>query len=294
MTQVTNLIKFDKNLYSTSVRPLWCPGCGDFSLLKSLKNTLYKLQIDPSQTLLVAGIGCSSKMNDAVGTYGLHTIHGRALPAAIGSKLSNYDLNVIVYGGDGDMTGIGNGHFNHACRRNIDMTLIIANNKNYGLTTGQASPTSDIGYKSKTSPKGVVDTPINPVLTAIASGATFVARTSSTDAKHLQFIIEEAIKHKGFAVIDFLQFCISFNRINTPDYYKPRLFNLQDVGHNYTNKADALRMAELWGDRIPYGIFYKIEKPDYKQLYPQLGNGGIATKRTKKIRDVSSLFKDLM
>ena len=294
ISEPIELIKFEKILFKTDVRPLWCPGCGDFATLKAMKEVMFKLQWDPTQTLMVAGIGCSSKMNDALGVYGLHVIHGRAVPAAIGVKLSNYDLNVVAYGGDGDMTGIGGNHLAHACRRNIDMTIIVTNNKTYGLTTGQASPTSDFGYKTKTSPSGVVDKPVNPILNAIASGATFVARTSTSDSKHLTYVLEEAMQHKGTSFVEILQFCITFNRINTPDYYSTRLFDLRELNHNISSKTNALQMAELWGDKIPMGVFFKEDIPDYKEVYPQLKDGSIVKRRDRKPRDVTKLFESLM
>lgn len=286
-------LKFDKKEYKTSVHPLWCPGCGDFAILKALKNALYELQLDPTQTILVAGIGCSSKMMHAVDTYGLHTIHGRGLPVATGVKIGNHKLNVIAFGGDGDMLGIGGNHFLHACRRNVDMVLIIPNNKTYGLTTGQASPTSDKGYKTSTSPEGTVEQPVNATQLALSAGASFVARSSSSKNEHLQEMIEKGIKHRGMAVIDVLQFCITFNKVNTPDYYEPRLYDIQDE-ENYDRSSyeQAVSKSSEWGDNIPYGIIYQDKRKSFEDHYEQLQGDSLVEKRTGTPRDVSQIFEN--
>jgi 2-oxoglutarate ferredoxin oxidoreductase subunit beta len=279
-------------VYKTDIHPEWCPGCGDFAILKSLKNALFELQIDPSQTILVPGIGCSSKMMSAVGTYGLHTIHGRALPIATGVKIANLNLNVIIISGDGDALGIGGNHFIHAARRNVNMTYIVANNQNYGLTTGQASPTSDMGYRTKTSPKGTVESPLNPALLAVAAGATFVARSTSSKNTHLQEMIEKGIKHKGMAVIEVMQFCITFNKINTPDYYEPRLYDVQETDLDISSKENSLQLANQWGEKIPFGILHQVDQDPYEEQFPQLHGKSLVEKRFHVPRDVTSIFKD--
>jgi 2-oxoglutarate ferredoxin oxidoreductase subunit beta len=285
-------LKFDAKEYRTDVHPLWCPGCGDFAILKAVKNALFELQLDPSQTILVAGIGCSSKMMHAVGTYGLHTIHGRALPHATGVKLANHNLNVIAFGGDGDMLGIGGNHLVHACRRNADMLLIIPNNQTYGLTTGQASPTSDKGYKTTTSPHGTVEQPVNATQLAITAGASFVARSSTANNEHLQRMIEEGFKHKGMAVIDVLQFCITFNKVNTPDYYEPRLFDVQETDHDTSDYEASLLLSSKWGDKIPYGVIYKHDRGSFEDAYQQLQGKSLVEKRNKVPRDMTKFFED--
>ena len=287
-------LKFDKKLYYTSIRPKWCPGCGDFSMLKAVKDALFDLQKDPSETVLVAGIGCSSKMSSSVGVYGLHVIHGRAVAAATGIKLANHNLNVISYGGDGDSLGIGGNHFVHACRRNMDITMLIPDNQNYGLTTGQASPTSDLGYKTRTSPQGVFDQPINPVLMAISAGASFVARSSSADHKHLREMIKQAINHRGMALIEIQQFCITWNKVNTPDYYAPRYFDVHPDEYDITDKNIALNLANMRGDKIPFGVIYKKEAKSFEDNYEQLQGVSIVEKRKREVVDVSKFFQDLM
>ena len=287
-------LKFDTSEYKTAIHPKWCPGCGDFAILKAVKNALYELQLDPTQTILVAGIGCSSKMMHSVGTYGLHTIHGRALPVATGVKMGNHDLNVIAFGGDGDMLGIGGNHFLHAARRNMDMLLIIPNNKTYGLTTGQASPTSDQGFRTSTSPHGTIEKPLNATELALAAGASFVARSSSMNNEHLQKMIEEGFKHRGFSVIDVLQFCITFNKINTPDYYEPRLYETsEDPSYDVTDYNQALVKSSQWGDKIPYGVIYKANnRTVYGDALPQLQGPSMASIKPNEPRDVSKLFAD--
>lgn len=295
MVSSENLIelKFQKSEYANKeYHPLWCPGCGDFAILSALKSALFELQFEPQDTILVPGIGCSSKMMSAIDVYGLHTIHGRAIPVATGVKVANHKLNVITFGGDGDMLGIGGNHFIHACRRNANLTLILPNNQTYGLTTGQTSPTSDMGYRTKTSPKGNVDQPLRPTVLALAGNATFVARTSSAKKGHMQKIIEEALKHKGMAVVEVMQFCITFNRINTPDYYEPRLYDLQETDHDTSNYEDALVKSSEWGDKIPYGIFYQEAKPTYEEVYDQLKDKSLVEKRPLQPRDVSKIFSD--
>jgi 2-oxoglutarate ferredoxin oxidoreductase subunit beta len=277
MVSSENLIelKFQKGEYANKgYHPLWCPGCGDFAILSSLKSALFELQIDPKDTILVPGIGCSSKMMSAIDVYGLHTIHGRAIPVATGVKVANHNLNVITFGGDGDMLGIGGNHFIHGCRRNANLTLILPNNQTYGLTTGQTSPTSDMGYRTKTSPKGNVDQPLRATALALAANATFVARTSS------------------MAVIEVMQFCITFNRINTPDYYEPRLYDLQETDHDTSDYNAAVVLASQWGDKIPYGIFYQDTKPTYEEVYDQLKDESLVSKRPLTPRDVSQIFLD--
>lgn len=284
-------LKFEKKIYSTKVRPLWCPGCGDFAMLKSVKDALYDLQKDPTQTILVSGIGCSSKMSDAVGVYGLHNIHGRALPAATGVKLANHNLNVIVYGGDGDMLGIGGNHFTHACRRNMDLTLIISDNRTYGLTTGQTSPTSDLGYKTKTSPKGSFDRPVNPVLAAISAGATFVAHSSSANHKHLTEMIKQGMQHKGMSVILIDQFCITWNKVNTPDYFADRYFDVSETDHDVSDFKKSLVLASQSGDRIPFGLIYhNTTIPSYEENYSQLQGKSNVERRTRLLVDVTKIF----
>jgi len=256
---------------TTKALPTWCPGCGDFGILASLKLALVEKKSDPEQTLIISGIGCSSKLPHWIDTYGFHGIHGRALPIATGAHLSNTDLTIIVISGDGDGYGIGMGHFIHACRRNLDIVYIVHNNQIYGLTKGQASPTTEKGEKTKTTPEGSIESPIDPLTLAISAGATFVARAFSDDQKHLRDLIIAAMDHPGFALIDVLQPCVTFNHHNTREWFKQRLYKLEDTEYDPTDKTRAFTKALEWGDKVPVGLFYKeTGKPRYSDDVPQI------------------------
>ena len=254
---------------TTKEAPTWCMGCGDFSILSVLKLAIVDAKLEPSDTVIVSGIGCGSKTPHFVKTYGFEGLHGRALPAATGMKIANPKLNIVIVTGDGDGYGIGGNHFIHTARRNLDMTHIIQNNEVYGLTKGQTSPTSEKGFKSNSTPQGALEEPVNPLALAITMGATFVARGYALDIPGLKKMITEAIMHKGCAVIDVFQPCSTYNKINTPEWYKARIFKLEETGHDISDKMKALEMAQMWGDRIPIGVFYKTEKPTYESGLPQ-------------------------
>ncbi len=255
---------------STKEQPTWCPGCGDFSILNVIKMAISELGLEPYNTLLVSGIGCGSKTPHFIRTYGFEGLHGRTLPIATGAKLANKELNVIVVGGDGDGYGIGGNHFMHTMRRNVDITYLVQNNEVYGLTKGQTSPTSEKGFKSPSTPQGVLEEPVNPMSLAIISGATYVARAYSFDLQHMKKLIMDGIRHKGFAIIDIFQPCTTYNKINTMTWYQPRLYKLEEDGHDPGDKMAALARADEWGDRIPIGLFYKTEKPTYEDGLPQI------------------------
>ncbi len=251
--------------------PDWCPGCGNFAILNALKKSIVDLKIDPKDFVLTAGIGCSGKTPQWLNTYSIHTLHGRALPVATGVKLANSDLTVVVSGGDGDGYGIGIGHFIHAMRRNIDITYLVHDNQVYGLTTGQTSPTSEKGYVSKSTPAGVIEVPVNPIALAIESGATYVARAYAGDLMHLSGIITEAIKHKGFSLVDILQPCVTFNRRNTYDWFQKVIYKLPSE-YDPKDRQAALLKAEEFGEKtgIPIGVLYRSERPTYSDEVPQL------------------------
>lgn len=254
--------------FNTVAKPDWCPGCGDFGIQVAVKQALVNLQIEPHNVAIVAGIGCSSKLTHWVDTYGLHALHGRSLPPAVAVKFSNPKLTVISDSGDGDGYGIGMGHLIHTMRRNVDMTYLVHDNMVYGLTKGQSSPTSQKGYKSPSTPFGVIEQPVNPIALAMAAGATFIARGSAGDAIQLTKIIEEAIKHKGFALVDILQPCVTFNKINTYAYFMQNCYKLEsDPNYDPTNFGMAMEKA-LQTDKIPTGIFYKTERPTYEEEDP--------------------------
>lgn len=236
----------------------WCPGCGDFGILMALKKALVQLKLNPKDVVVVSGIGCSSKLPHYIKTYGLETIHGRALPVASGVKLANKDLTVIVVGGDGDGYGIGMGHWIHTMRRNLNITYIVHNNEIYGLTKGQTSPTSAKGLKSVSTPFGAIETPVNPMALAITGGATYIAKGFAGDIERLSNLIAEGIKHKGFSFIDVAQPCVSYNPKMSYQWYQQRVYKLEETqGYNPKDKVWAMAKAlENQEEKIPTGIFY--------------------------------------
>ena len=276
---------------TTKEAPTWCPGCGDYTILSTIKNAIADLQLPQHETLICSGIGCGSKLPHFVKTYGFEGLHGRGLTVATGAKLANNKLNVIAVSGDGDVYGIGGNHFMHSMRRNFDMTLIVQDNAIYGLTKGQTSPTSQRGFKSNSTPNGVLEEPVNPVTWAIAAGATYVARGYAMDIMHLKKLIADGIKHKGFALIDVIQPCTTYNKVNTPDFYRPRLFKLEESGHDPSDKIKAIHMGEqMWADKIPIGLFYKTEKPTYEDGLPQIASQPLVQHDIHNV-DISALMK---
>ncbi|MCH8017007.1 MAG: 2-oxoacid:ferredoxin oxidoreductase subunit beta [Acidobacteria bacterium] len=256
------------------VDPDWCAGCGDFGVLKGLQKACAELGLLPHQIVTVSGIGCSSNMPGYINTYGMHTLHGRPLAVATGVQMANHELTVIATGGDGDGYGIGGNHFVHTARRNVDLTYIVMNNQVYGLTTGQISPTSSKGMKTKSTPFGSVEMPVNPITSAIMNGATFVARGYSGDGKHLVELMKKAIQHKGFSLIDVFSPCVTFNHDNDYKFFKARIKKLEDEGHDTSDWKSACEKALMWGDTIYTGLFLQKEQPTLGQLEPVLDEGG--------------------
>ncbi len=259
--------------YKSETRPDWCPGCGDFGVLNSLVQAVSNLNIDPKDLLVVSGIGCSSNLPGFIHAYGFHSLHGRALPIATGARLANPDLKIVVTGGDGDGYGIGLGHFVHAMRRNLDLTYIVMNNQIYGLTTGQASPTSSKGFATKSTPTGVIEEPINPIALALISGATFVARGFSGDPKHLTDLIEKGITHKGFSLIDVFSPCVTWNKINTYDYFRQKCLKINGPEYDTSNFDQAFVKSREMEPKIPIGLFYETQRPTYEDQDPALKAG---------------------
>jgi 2-oxoglutarate/2-oxoacid ferredoxin oxidoreductase subunit beta len=240
------------------VDPDWCPGCGDFGVLAAIQKALVDLQIQNHDVAVVSGIGCSSNLPGFINTYGMHTLHGRSIPVASGLKLANQDLTVLVTGGDGDGMGIGVGHFIHAMRRNINLTYILMDNQIYGLTTGQTSPTSRIGMKTKSMPYGNTEGPLNPISLALAGGATYVARGFTGDQKHLTELIKQGIGHQGFSFIQVFSPCVTYNHDNTYPWFRPRVKKLEDnAEYDAEDWLGATEKALMWGDEIPIGKFFE-------------------------------------
>lgn len=244
----------------------WCPGCGNFGILNAVKKTLAKLDRHPKDILLVSGIGQAAKLPHYVRCNCFNGLHGRALPVAAAAKIANRNLTVLVTTGDGDCYGEGGNHLIHNIRRNTDITVIVHDNQIYGLTKGQASPTTDPDYVTKVQTEGVILEPFHPLEMAIALGAGFVARGYSLDTEHLSWLIGEGIKHKGLSLIDVLQPCVSFNKKNTYEWYTQRVYKVNDDGsYNPEDKMAAYEKSHEWGDRIPIGIIYKTEKETYEE-----------------------------
>ena len=249
--------------FESQVHPDWCPGCGDFGLLTALKKTFPVLALEPHRIMTVSGIGCSSNLPGFINTYGLHTLHGRSLPIAQGFKLANHEMTVVAVGGDGDGYGIGVGHLVHAMRRNVDITYIVMNNSIYGLTTGQTSPTSSLHMKTKSTPFGNPELPLNPLTLALGSGCSFVARAYTGDVNRLVEIIKAAIEHRGFALVDTFSPCVTFNKTDTHQFYKEHTKDINQNGHDPSDIIAAYREATC-EDYIAVGIFYKKERPQYE------------------------------
>ncbi len=256
-------------------KPAWCPGCGNFGILTALNRALVELGIEPHQLLLVSGIGQAGKLPHYTRGNVFDSLHGRPVPPAIGAKIANPELVVIAISGDGDAYGEGGNHFIHAARRNHDITYLVHNNQVYGLTKGQASPTSDPGFITKTTPYGATN-PVNPVALAIVSGATFVSRSFAGDVDHLTSMIKRGISHRGFALIDILQPCVSFKHKNTFQWYRERVYQLEkEDGYNPGDRKAALEKAQEWGDRIPIGVIYETRLPTYEEQLPALSKGAL-------------------
>ena len=253
-------------------QPAWCPGCGNFAILNALKKALVELDIEPHRLLMVSGIGQAGKLPHYTRGNVLNVLHGRTLPAAAGAKIANPELVVLAVGGDGDGYGEGGNHLLHSLRRNHDITYLVHNNQVYALTKGQASPTSDQGFVTKTTPHGA-STPLNSLAVAIAAGGTFVARGFSGDIDHLVGLIKSGIQHRGFALIDILQPCVSFNHKNTHAWYKERVYKLEDTDYRPSDRSAAMEKALEWGERIPIGVIYQQERPTFEDELTVLRKG---------------------
>jgi 2-oxoglutarate ferredoxin oxidoreductase subunit beta len=266
----------------------WCPGCGNFSILEAVKQGLVNSGIAPHEVLLVSGIGQAAKAPHYLNANVFNGLHGRSLPVATGAKLANPDLRIIVESGDGCNYGEGGNHFLAAIRRNIDVTLIVHNNQIYGLTKGQASPTSEEGMVTKAQPEGVASLPFNPIAVAVAMQAGFVARGFSGMIDHLAGLIQQGLAHEGFALIDVLQPCVSFNKVNTFAWYKKRCYTLPDE-YDATDWQAAMQTAVEWGDKIPLGVIYRNQRTSFEKRFSVLQRGPLVGQDT----DLAELKKIL-
>jgi 2-oxoglutarate ferredoxin oxidoreductase subunit beta len=263
--------------FRNNVKPNWCPGCGDFSIQASIQRAAANVGLEPEELAVISGIGCSGRISGYINSFGFHSIHGRALPIAQGVKIANRELTVIASGGDGDGFAIGMGHTVHAIRRNINMTYIVMDNQIYGLTKGQTSPRSAVGFKTKSTPEGSVETSLNPLEIAMAAGATFVAQSFSSNLKQLTQVIEEGIKHEGFSFINVFSPCVTFNKINTYDWFKDNIVDLDEQpDYDPTNRVMAMsKIMETNG--LACGILYQNkQRPSYESLVSGFKEEGLS------------------
>jgi len=272
---MATIVELPITTYAGAVEPDWCPGCGDFGVLKAVKVAAGKSGVAPKDLVIVSGIGCSSNLPGYVHAYGVHSLHGRAVAVATGIRLANTDLKVVITGGDGDGYGIGMGHFIHAMRRNLDLTYVVMNNQIYGLTTGQASPTTMKGMRTKSTPNGNVELPVNPIALAQVCGATYVARGFSGDPSHMADMIAGGIQHKGFALVDVFSPCVTYNKLNTYPWFKKRVYKLESEDHNPSDMRAAMEKSYEWDERIPIGLFYRDEQPTYEDSEPVYRKGAL-------------------
>ncbi|UXR70433.1 MULTISPECIES: 2-oxoacid:ferredoxin oxidoreductase subunit beta [unclassified Staphylococcus] len=263
--------------FRNNVKPNWCPGCGDFSVQAAIQKAAANVGLEPDEVALITGIGCSGRLSGYVNSYGVHSIHGRALPLAQGVKMANRDLTVIASGGDGDGYAIGMGHTIHALRRNMNITYIVMDNQIYGLTKGQTSPSSAPGFVTKTTPKGNIEQNVAPLELALSSGATFVAQGFSSDIKALTKMIEDAINHDGFSFVNVFSPCVTYNKINTYDWFKEHLTDLNDIeGYDTSDKQRAIQTV-VEHDSLVKGIVYQdTETPSYESQIESLGETPLA------------------
>ncbi len=266
MSDSAQVIERSPQSYKTEEPPIWCPGCGDFGVLASVYNSLASLKIDPKDLVVVSGIGCSGRTPGFIKSYGFHSVHGRVLPVALGVKLANPSLLVIGAGGDGDGFAIGGGHIPHAARRNPDITYLIMDNATYGLTKGQYSPTSPMGFQAGSTPYGNTEQPLNPLAMLIAYGATFVAQGYSGKPRELTDVITKAIEHKGFAFVNIISPCITF--YNTYKVIPPKLAEVPKE-HEVTNRVKAFELA-LQTDHVLLGVFYQVQQPTFEENVQQV------------------------
>ena len=276
---------------STTCPPNWCAGCGNIPLWAAFKNAAVQKDWNNTNSVLVAGIGCHGHIVNFTRLTSFEGLHGRALPLATGIKLVNHKLNVFVFTGDGDALAEGGNHFLHACRRNHDLTILLHDNAVYALTTGQTSPESPKGYKSKSTPDGNPDNPLNPLSLAITAGATFVAREYASNIKNLTDLIIKANEHKGLSIIDILQPCVTFNKQFTHQFFQQNCYYLGN-DHDVTNRQQAFNKSLEFGiKQIPLGIFYRVDTPSYEDQQPQLKDQAIVD-TTAENRNLSALFKE--
>jgi 2-oxoglutarate ferredoxin oxidoreductase subunit beta len=273
-------------------QPSWCPGCGNFPILKALKDALVELDISPHEFTIVSGIGQAPKLPHYTKCHTFNGLHGRTLPVATGLRLTNHEMRVINITGDGDCYGEGGNHLIHAIRRNPDITHLVHNNQIYGLTKGQASPTTAEGTRTKNQPQGTGSEPLNPLAFAISLDASFVARGFAGDTKQLTALIKEAILHRGYAIIDILQPCVTFNKVNTYEWYRERVQEISN-DHDPSDRVEAFRLSLEWGEKIPTGVIYKNPRHTIEDSFPVIKDAPLLKReftRKRAVEIVQGMF----
>ncbi|MGU3342585.1 2-oxoacid:ferredoxin oxidoreductase subunit beta [Staphylococcus succinus] len=265
--------------FRNNVKPNWCPGCGDFSVQAAIQKATANVGLEPEEVAIITGIGCSGRLSGYVNSYGMHGIHGRSLPLAQGVKMANKDLTVIASGGDGDGYAIGMGHTIHALRRNMNMTYIVMDNQIYGLTKGQTSPSSAPGFVTKSTPKGNIEQNVAPLELALSSGATFVAQGFSSDIKALTKMIEDAINHDGFSFVNVFSPCVTYNKVNTYDWFKENLIDIEDIeGYDMSSKSIATQKVLEYNSLIKGIVYQDTETPSYESQIEEMEGTPLAKK----------------
>ena len=268
--------------FRNNVKPNWCPGCGDFSVQAAIQKAAANVGLEPEEVAIITGIGCSGRLSGYINAYGVHGIHGRSLPLAQGVKMANKDLTVIASGGDGDGYAIGMGHTIHALRRNMNITYIVMDNQIYGLTKGQTSPSSAPGFITKSTPKGNIEQNVAPLEIAISSGATFVAQGFSSDIKGLTKMIEDAINHDGFSFVNVFSPCVTYNKVNTYDWFKENLTSIDDIeDYDVTDKQKAMQNVLAYESLLKGIVYQDTETPSYESQIAELDDTPLAKKDIK-------------
>lgn len=263
--------------FRNNVKPNWCPGCGDFSVQAAIQKAAANVGLEPEEVAIITGIGCSGRLSGYINSYGVHGIHGRALPLAQGVKMANKDLTVIASGGDGDGYAIGMGHTIHALRRNMNMTYIVMDNQIYGLTKGQTSPSSAQGFVTKSTPKGNIEQNVAPLELALSSGATFVAQGFSSDIKALTKMIEDAINHDGFSFVNVFSPCVTYNKVNTYDWFKENLTDIAEIeGYDFTDKMLATQKVLEYNSLVKGIVYQDTETPSYESQIEEMNGTPLA------------------
>jgi 2-oxoglutarate ferredoxin oxidoreductase subunit beta len=276
--------------FLTLNQPTWCPGCGNFGIWTAIRQALAELGLEPHQVVMVFDIGCCGNGANYYNLYGFHSLHGRPLPVAYATKLANHELTVIAISGDGGGYGEGGNHFLHTCRGNVDITYIIHNNHRYSLTTGQSSPTSEHGAKTKSTPDGLIEYPLNGLQIAITAGATFVAQAYADEVAHLKELIKKAINHQGFSFLDVLQPCVIFNEKNVREQYRQKVYKLEETDYQSKDKLQSYQKA-VETEKLPIGVLYQETRPTYESQLPQIAKMPLV-KQEVKVTPISELLKE--